>query len=166
MSLTGYQQRKLQRHQFRDGMLCIFLLVFFLLIVPFFSFFFLASRFFSPKNGKITRLTSSICRHKVKTRSGFVNVTVFCHFFLTVKFATLWKDKHNQEQNYVRHWPENVVLYLSIVSFKDTYRGLWRHTAKNILTVFWIRMIAAARNSIFFITEMKQWTQMKTINNN
>ena len=27
---------------------------------------------------------------------------------------------------------------------KSTHRGLWRHKAKNILTVFWIRMIAAA----------------------
>ena len=60
------------------------------------------------------------------------------------------------------------VLYLSPITFKDTYRGLWRQTAKNILTVFWIRMMAVARNSIFFITGMKeqQWKQLTRTNGN
>ena len=83
----------------------------------------------------------------------------FFFVFFSDRWICFFMKRHTQKQNYVRRSPGIMVrLYLW-----DLYRGLWRQTAKNILTVFWIRMAAAARNSIFFITEIKQrWMQLTT----
>ena len=117
------------------------------------TFFFFSVFFFSVK----------FVFENAKTHSVFVNVimTVLLSIFFwhADEFAILWKDKHTQEQNYVRRSSGNKIR----LNLSDTYRGLWRQIAKNIFTVFWIWMMAVARNSIFFITEIKQrWMQLTT----
>ena len=138
MRLTAYQHKKLQKMPNpRLNAPC-----FFFFFLTFFSPLFSVSRLFIRENGKIRQ---SLCERESSQYS-------ICYFMKK-------KHTHTLEQNYVRRSPGNIVrLYLW-----DTYRGLWRQTAKNILTVFWIRMMAVARNSIFFITEIKQrWKQLIT----
>lgn len=97
-----------------------------------------------------------------KSHSGFVNVKFFFFVFFSDRWICYFMKRHSQKQNYVRRSSGNKIR----LNLSDTYRGLWRQIAKNIFTVFWIWMMAVARNSIFFITEIKQWTKTKTVNNN